>query len=75
MITGYFLYYFPQKNYFICHRRKVYGYTNNSFNKLGFDSKIRQLAIWINEWPWFDRFIIFLIIVNSLGLGMLDYKY
>lgn len=75
VITGMFLYYFPQKNYFIVHKRKVYGYTANSFNKLGYDNIIRQLAIWINEWPWFDRLIISLIIFNSLGLGMLDYQY
>lgn len=70
-----FLYYFPSKIYFICHGRKIYGYTPNSFNKLGYDNIIRQLAIWISEWPWFDRIIIFLIVVNSLGLGMLDYEY
>ena len=46
-----------------------------SFNRLWFDNNIRQLAIWINEWPWFDRIIIFLIIINSLGLGFLDYQY
>lgn len=70
-----FMYYFPNKVYFICHRRKIYGYTPNSFNKLGYDNIIRQLAIWIVEWPWFDRISIFLIVVNSLGLGMLDYEY
>ena len=69
------MYYFPHKTYFIVHKRKVYGYTLNSFNKLGFDSTIRQLAIWINEWPPFDGFIITMIIINSLGLGMLDYEY
>lgn len=72
-IEGMFLYYFLHKTYFIVHKRKIQGYTLNSFNKLGFDSSIRQLAIWINEWAWFDRFIIFLIILNSLGLGLLNY--
>lgn len=75
IIEGRFMYYFQYKKYFIVHNRKVYGYTNSSFNKLGFDNTIRQLAIWINEWPWFDRFIIVLIVVNSLGLGLLDYQY
>lgn len=53
----------------------MHGYTPNSFNKLGFDNSFRQLAIWINEWAWFDRFIIVMITINSLGLGLLDYEY
>jgi len=27
------------------------------------------------EWPWFDRFIIFLIALNSLFLGIMDYTW
>lgn len=69
------MYYFPNKSYIIVHRRKVHGYTQESFNRLGFEYRVRQLAIWINEWPWFDRLSILLIIINSLGLGMLDYQF
>lgn len=41
MIVGTFIYFFPQKPYIICHKKKVYGYTSNSFNKLDFHSNIR----------------------------------
>jgi len=63
------------KNCIMVHGRKVHGYTNLAFNRLGRENPVRQLAIWINEWVWFDRIVIFLIVVNSAALGLIDYTY
>lgn len=29
--------------------------------------------VWLVEWPWFERAIIFLILLNSIFLGIMDY--
>ena len=38
------------------------------------DFKIRKAAVWFVEWPWFDRFITFVILLNSLLLAFTDYQ-
>lgn len=35
---------------------------------------IRKIAIWLCEWAWFDRFVIFIIFLNSLSLAVYDYE-
>ena len=75
MIDGTFLSYSIHQPYFICHGRKISGYCPQSLNKLGFDSLIRQFCIWVKEWPWFEYTITTLIMINSICLGLLDYKY
>jgi hypothetical protein len=31
--------------------------------------------MWINEWVWFDRVVLFLIVANSILLAMNDYSF
>ena len=38
-------------------------------------SKFRQVMIWISQWKKFDRFILFLILLNSLFLALQDYSF
>ena len=73
MVDGYFIDYSIHQPYIICHGRKTYGYCAQSLNRLPFSNFFRQLCIWLNEWPWFDRVVTFLIILNSIFLGLLDY--
>ena len=75
MIKGPWLTHFPNRNFFIVHGKVINYYTLNSLNQMGFDDPIRQRCIWLAEWPWFDRIVIFAILVNSLMLGFIDYVY
>ena len=34
--------------------------------------EIRQAMVWFTEWIWFDRFIIIIIIANSVMLCLQD---
>jgi hypothetical protein len=45
------------------------------FGKCGLSAnwKIRRGAIWLTEWKWFDRFITFVILANSVLLAIRDY--
>ena len=38
------------------------------------DFKIRYAFVWFVEWQWFDRFITFVILLNSLLLAFTDYQ-
>jgi len=38
------------------------------------NNRFRQAAVWLIQWRWFDRFILFLIIANSVTLGLTDYS-
>lgn len=62
-----------RKEYFIkVYRRK---YCKKSLNTFSVEDNVRYLAIRFIEWKWFDRFIIFLIALNSLFLGSIDYVW
>lgn len=50
-------------------------YCKISVNYFELDNPIRLFTIKVIEWPWFDRFIIFLIALNSLFLGIMDYTW
>ena len=39
------------------------------------DWAFRRFCIWLATWKWFKRFILLVILVNSLVLASLDYKY
>lgn len=52
---------------------KTYRFCRTSLNCLDNRNWLRKICVWIACWKWFDRFIIALIIVNSLFLGMMDY--
>ena len=34
---------------------------------------VRYFLVWIATWKWFDRIVLLLIVLNSIGLGMKDY--
>lgn len=36
---------------------------------------MRQVAIWINEWVWFERMILIVIVINAILYGAKDYSY
>lgn len=38
-------------------------------------NKCRYALVWLVEWKWFEFLITFLIIVNSLLLGIYDYMH
>jgi hypothetical protein len=38
------------------------------------DTTIRKAFVWLVEWIWFDRFITFVILLNSLLLAYTDYQ-
>ena len=38
------------------------------------DTAIRKAFVWFVEWQWFDRFITFVILLNSLLLAFTDYQ-
>jgi hypothetical protein len=42
---------------------------------LDIENEFRKKIIWLHEWVWFDRFILFLILLNSLFLAMNDYSF
>jgi hypothetical protein len=44
-----------------------------ALNFLPLKSNFRQRVIHFVEWKWFDLIIIFLIVLNSVFLGMVDY--
>lgn len=57
---------------FIAHG-KVFKFSKSSLGFLDNKSKFRICIVWIITWKWFDRLVLFLIILNSAGLGLKDY--
>lgn len=49
-------------------------YDRRSLWCLNSDTSIRKGIVWLIEWKWFDRFITFVILGNSIMLAMTDYK-
>lgn len=37
-------------------------------------SRLRHAVVWIIQWKWFERFILFVIFLNSLSLAIVDYS-
>jgi hypothetical protein len=56
-------------------RRMMGLYCKLSLSKYEITHPMRLFCIKTYEWPWFDRIIIFLIAINSLMLGFMDYTY
>ncbi|CAD8045308.1 unnamed protein product [Paramecium primaurelia] len=54
---------------------KLLAYTRRSLNLFEAENKIRLWAIWMIEWIWFDRFIITVILLNSILLATQDYSW
>lgn len=50
-------------------------YCNTSLGHFDLEDPVRLYAISIMENPWFDRSVIFLITVNSILLGVIDYTW
>ena len=44
--------------------------TNTSLYLFSVTNKFRFAMLWFQEWKWFDRFILFLIALNSLFLAL-----
>lgn len=59
--------------YFEVHGKKV-TYAKRSLFILGDTNYLRKKIVWLIEWKWFDRFITFVILLNSIMLAMQDYK-
>ena len=57
---------------FFCHG-KTYRYSKESLSFLTNRHKFRRVLVWIITWNWFESFIIFSIVANSIILGMMDY--
>jgi hypothetical protein len=57
------------------HGKLCTNYTQRSFSRFTLLSNIRQIAIWINEWVWFERAILLVIILNAILFGAKDYSY
>ena len=57
---------------FIVHgKKKRFG--KNSLGLLSNKNKFRWTLVWITQSPIFENFIVFLILLNSLFLGIKDY--
>lgn len=50
-------------------------YCSQSLGQFDIDDPFRRQAIYIMENKWFDRSVIFLIALNSLLLGLMDYTW
>ncbi len=57
---------------FECHGKR-YKFSKNSLGFLDNKSKFRICVVWIITWKVFDNAVLFLIILNSAGLGLKDY--
>ena len=50
-----------------------YKFARNSLGFLSNKSRFRIIIVWIITWKGFDRAILILIVLNSIGLGLKDY--
>lgn len=57
---------------FECHGKR-HKFSKNSLGFLDNKSKFRICVVWIITWSYFDKAVLFLIILNSAGLGLKDY--
>jgi len=56
-------------------RGKEYRFAQNSLFLMSASNKFRYRVIRCITSPWFDRFIILVILANSIALGMTDYTH
>lgn len=54
---------------------KKYNYTKNSLNCVPLTNKIRQAFIRFVEWKGLQNIILTLVFINSIILGIVDYRY
>jgi hypothetical protein len=54
---------------------KLKRYADHSLFLLPTDNRFRLVFMWINEWVWFDRIVLFLIVSNSILLATNDYSF
>lgn len=54
---------------------KVKRYAKSSLYCLSARSPLRKLAVWLINYPWFQRLIFLCILVNSAILGIADFQY
>ena len=59
-------FYFPEMN------KKFVIYDKRSCYLCKHDGWFRKKIVWLSCWPWFDNFIIILILVNSIMLALFD---
>lgn len=52
---------------------KEQRYNKNALGLLTNKNKLRILMVWLIHWPWFERVILLLIILNSISLGLKNY--
>ncbi|EGR31257.1 hypothetical protein IMG5_114650 [Ichthyophthirius multifiliis] len=75
-----------QPNFYVHHKQlKVIIYLKNkiiiqqlaqtSFFIFSDKNKFRYFCVWLNEWKYFDNFIIITILLNTITLMFTDYRY
>ena len=52
---------------------KKHTFAKNSLGFLSNKNFFRIGMVWIVTWPWFERIVLTLILLNSIGLGIKDY--
>ena len=52
---------------------KTVKYSKNAFGILHNKTKLRYALVWIITSKWFENLVIFLILLNSIIMGMKDY--
>lgn len=63
----------PQfKTHFV--HKKWKRFALKSLYCISYKNKCRKKLVWLVEWRWFEIFITILIILNSILLGVYDYK-
>jgi len=53
---------------------KIFQTCNKSLFVFGLDGRIRQQVMAFVGWVWFERTILFLIALNSIGLAIVDWR-
>ena len=60
-----------ERTFYVHGKYKRFG--KNSLGFLSNKSKLRWMLVWITQAALFENFIVFLILLNSLFLGIKDY--
>eukprot|EP00347_Sterkiella_histriomuscorum_P008485 403344914 len=53
---------------------KIVQYSKKSLFFFEQENTLRKALVWLTEWRYFDRFIMLIILVNSICLAMFDYS-
>lgn len=54
---------------------KKFNYTKNSLNCIPLSNRMRQIFIRFVEWKGLSNIILTLVFINSIVLGIVDYRY